>query len=120
MTCWNAVTDQDRWSVNFQALEQHVGLLFVLWQSRYEELVRTSKVTQSLVSALFVLSSRLLRSVNGCLASVTMTAAPARSRSRTPERRRVDESCPFLLCDFCGCVCVWKAGKWRVYDLCDL
>ena len=51
VTCWNAVTDQDRWSVNFQSLEQHFGLLmFVLWQARYEELLRSSKVTQSLVS----------------------------------------------------------------------
>ena len=50
---WLVVLDQDRWPVVFSALEEHVQLLKVLWESLFEHLFCTRKLSKDVVATLF-------------------------------------------------------------------
>ena len=90
---WLVVLDQDRWPLVFSALEEHVQLLKVLWESLYEHLFCTRKLSKDAVATLFVVSQRLISGITSAL-RVQNTMAQAHSDDAaipfldTPELKR--------------------------------
>ena len=90
---WLVVLDQDRWPVVFSALEEHVQLLKVLWESLCAHLFCKRKLSKDAVATLFVVSQRLM-SGNTSALRVQNTMAQAQSDDAaipildTPELKR--------------------------------
>lgn len=71
----STVCIDDRWFLHVDLLDQHVPLLSLLWWTKFEHLLETREVTETIVAALLVLSHRLGRASSAMFRS--MDAAPS-------------------------------------------